>query len=575
MASNITTLVEKAKQGDADAFSTLYQMYYPKMKGICINFLREDKAVVDDLVQDAFILAFVSLKDLKNTHRFSQWLTSITTNLVLKYQEKGKRYDFISLSDVEEEFSTVLRDDNTSKQSISYEEIMSAIDSLPEGYKKIFNMSVLDGLSHQEISELLDIAPHSSSSQLSRAKAMLRNILSPRAILIIVLALIVIPVYRYFTAKKKIVSENDVNIVRTRKPNEDITPIQKKPNVSVSRAQNAILCSNYRSVQQGKNIVITIGDSIKVGQNVILEISDSLQNNQHVLADNKRDSIITKDTVYTPIPNEERWIADDTKTHKKSKWQLLAAGSLGTTLAQNVCKIITSSNNNLGSSQPSGPDQPTTPDQPSEKCFTTWEEYAEYLHRLTPTDPTAENVAMMDIADNNKGKIEEVEHHDKPIILGLAVNKSIGKHWSLETGLQYSYLKSYFTLGTGNFRVDKEQKLHYIGIPVKLSYQFMAYKRLSAYGSAGASIQIPLSGKTYADYVIGGKSGYTTDWETTPSIQWTVNTNIGIQYQIAPKLTLFVEPTLNWYIPNGSEVKNTWTERPFTLTVPFGIRLSW
>lgn len=62
MASNITTLVEKAKQSDADAFSTLYQMYYPKMKGICINILREDKAVVDDLVQDAFILAFVSLK---------------------------------------------------------------------------------------------------------------------------------------------------------------------------------------------------------------------------------------------------------------------------------------------------------------------------------------------------------------------------------------------------------------------------------------------------------------------------------------------------------------------------------
>ena len=575
MASNITTLVEKAKLGDADAFSTLYQMYYPKMKGICINILREDKAVVDDLVQDAFILALVSLKDLKNTHRFSQWLTSITTNLVLKYQEKGKRYDFISLSEIEDEFSSVLEDDNTSRQSISYEEIMSAIDSLPEGYKKIFNMSVLDGLSHQEISELLDIAPHSSSSQLSRAKAMLRNILSPRTMLIIVLALIVIPVYRYFTAKKKLVSENDVNIVRTRKSNEDITPIQKKPNVSVSRTQNAVLCSNHRSVQQGKNIVITVGDSIKTGQNVILEISDSLQENQYVLADNKRDSIIKKDSVYTPIPNEERWIADDTRTHKKSKWQLLAAGSLGTTLAQNVYKIITSSNNNIGSSQPSGPDQPTTPDQPSEKSFTTWEEYAEYLHRLTPTDPTAENVAMMDIADNNKGKIEEYEHHDKPITLGLAVNKNIGKHWSLETGLQYSYLKSYFTLGTGNYRVDKEQKLHYIGIPIKLSYQFMAYKRLSAYGSAGASIQIPLSGKTYADYVIGGKSGYTTDWKTIPSIQWTVNTNIGIQYQFAPKLTLFVEPTLNWYIPNGSEVKNTWTERPFTLTVPFGIRLSW
>lgn len=563
MASNITTLVEKAKQGDADAFSALYQMYYPKMKGICINILGEDKAVVDDLVQDAFILAFVSLKDLKNTHRFSQWLTSITTNLVLKYQEKGKRYDFISLSDIEDEFSSVLEDGNTSKQSIPYEEIMSAIDSLPKGYKKIFKKSVLEGLSHQEISKLLDIAPHSSSSQLARAKALLRKILSSRAMLLIALALIVIPIYRYFTAKKKLVSENDVKIVRTRKPNKDITPIQKRPNVSVSSAQKAVLGYSHQSVQQGKNIVITVGDSIKTGQNVILEISDSLQENQHVLADNKRDSIITKDSVYTPIPNEERWIADDTRPHKKSKWQLLAAGSLGTTLAQNVCKIITSSGDDI------------TSDQPSEKSFTTWEEYAKYLHRLTPTDPTAENVAMMDIADNNNGKIEEAEHHDKPIILGLAVNKNIGKNWSLETGLQYSYLKSYFTLGTGNYRVDKEQKLHYIGFPVKLSYQFMKYKRLSAYGSAGASIQIPLSGKTYADYVVGGKSGYTTDWKTIPSIQWTVNTNIGIQYQFAPKLTLFVEPTLNWYIPNGSEVKNTWTERPFTLTVPFGIRFSW
>ena len=157
---------------------------------------------------------------------------------------------------------------------------------------------------------------------------------------------------------------------------------------------------------------------------------------------------------------------------------MLATGSLGTTLAQNVCKIITSSGDDI------------TSEQPSKKIFTTWEEYAEYLHRLTPTDHTAENVAMMDIADNNKGKIEEAEHHDKPITLGLAVNKNIGKHWSLETGLQYSYLKSYFTLGTGDYRVDKEQKLHYIGIPVKLSYQFMRYKRLSAYGSAGASIQI-------------------------------------------------------------------------------------
>lgn len=88
MDSNIQTLVFKAKQGDKSAFSTLYQIYYPKMKGICINILKEDKDVIDDLVQDAFILALVSLKDLKNPNRFGQWLTSITSNLALKYKER-------------------------------------------------------------------------------------------------------------------------------------------------------------------------------------------------------------------------------------------------------------------------------------------------------------------------------------------------------------------------------------------------------------------------------------------------------------------------------------------------------
>lgn len=115
MDSNIRTLVEKAKQGDNSAFSTLYQMYYPKMKGICINILKEDKAVVDDLVQDAFILALVSLKDLKNPNRFSQWLTSITSNLALKYREKGNRIKFVPLSDMDENAENECAESQTSE----------------------------------------------------------------------------------------------------------------------------------------------------------------------------------------------------------------------------------------------------------------------------------------------------------------------------------------------------------------------------------------------------------------------------------------------------------------------------
>lgn len=572
MDSNIQTLVFKAKQGDNSAFSTLYQIYYPKMKGICINILKEDKDVIDDLVQDAFILALVSLKDLKNPNRFSQWLTSITSNLALKYKEKGNTLRYTSLSDIDESVIDNSDDYRNKVSSIQYEDIMAEIDKLPVGYKKVFKLSVLDGLSHQEIAKLLDIAPHSSSSQLARAKALLRNKLSQRTILIMVLALIIIPVYKQLMTKKQLISENDTNITRRRIIKNKVSPASKNDVDSTNCTQKQNPCTHYHKILTIETIAAMRDDTTEIKHNIIASITDTLQDEKQ-FAVNRTDSILVKDSIIAPNLYKESWITENLEVHKRNKWQLLAAGSLGTTLVQSVCKFIKS--NDITSDLPSDPDQPTDPTIPSEKYFTTWEDYAKEQHRISQADPTTENVAMADIADHNSGEIVEVEHHDKPITLSIAVNKNIGKRWSLETGLQYSYLKSYFILGTGSYRVDKEQKLHYLGVPFKLSYQFMKFKRLSTYGSVGTGILIPIYGKTDADYIVGDKSAYTTDWKLTLPIQWSVNTNIGIQYQFAPNLNLFIEPTMNWYIPNGSCIKNAWTERPFTLTVPFGIRFSW
>lgn len=572
MDSNIQTLVFKAKQGDNSAFSTLYQIYYPKMKGICINILKEDKDVVDDLVQDAFILALVSLKDLKNPNRFSQWLTSITSNLALKYKEKGNTFRYISLSDIDESVIDCCDDYRNTVSSIQYEDIMAEIDKLPVGYKKVFKLSVLDGLSHQEIAKLLDIAPHSSSSQLARAKALLRNKLSKRTILIMVLVLIIIPVYKQLITKKQLISENDSNITRRRIIKNKVSPASKNDVDSTNCTQKQNPYTHYHNMLTIESIAAMRDDTTEIKHNIIANITDTLRDEKQ-FAVNRTDSILVKDSIIAPNLYKESWITENLEVHKRNKWQLLAAGSLGTTLVQSVCKFIKS--NDITSDLPSDPDQPTDPTIPSEKYFTTWENYAKELHRISQADPTVENVAMADIADHNSGEIVEVEHHDKPITLSIAVNKNIGKRWSLETGLQYSYLKSYLILGTGSYRVDKEQKLHYLGVPFKLSYQFMKFKRLSTYGSVGTGILIPIYGKTDADYIVGDKSAYTTDWKLTLPIQWSVNTNIGIQYQFAPNLNLFIEPTMNWYIPNGSCIKNAWTERPFTLTIPFGIRFSW
>ena len=572
MDSNIQTLVFKAKQGDNSAFSTLYQIYYPKMKGICINILKEDKDVVDDLVQDAFILALVSLKELKNPNRFGQWLTSITSNLALKYKEKGNTFRYISLSDIDESVIDCCDDYRNTVSSIQYEDIMAEIDKLPVGYKKVFKLSVLDGLSHQEIAKLLDIAPHSSSSQLARAKALLRNKLSKRTILIMVLVVIIIPVFKQLITKKQLISENDSNITRRRKIKGQVSTASKNDVDSTNCTPKQNPCTHYHKILTIETMAAMRDDTTEIKHNIIANITDTLHDEKQ-FAVNRTDSILVKDSIIAPNLYKESWITENLEVHKRKKWQLLAAGSLGTTLVQSVCKFIKS--NDITSGLPSDPDQPTGPTIPSEKYFTTWEDYAKELNRISQADPTTENVAMADIADHNSGEIVEVEHHDKPITLSIAVNKNIGKRWSLETGLQYSYLKSYFILGTGSYRVDKEQKLHYLGVPFKLSYQFMKFKRLSTYGSVGTGILIPIYGKTDADYIVGDKSAYTTDWKLTLPIQWSVNTNIGIQYQFAPNLNLFIEPTMNWYIPNGSCIKNAWTERPFTFTVPFGIRFSW
>lgn len=78
---NLETLVERARQGDTDAWSTLYQAYAGPMKGVCIRLLGRRDEAAEDLVHDAFLLAFADIGKLRNPQRFGQWLTSIVTHL--------------------------------------------------------------------------------------------------------------------------------------------------------------------------------------------------------------------------------------------------------------------------------------------------------------------------------------------------------------------------------------------------------------------------------------------------------------------------------------------------------------
>ena len=181
----------------------------------------------------------------------------------------------------------------------------------------------------------------------------------------------------------------------------------------------------------------------------------------------------------------------------------------------------------------------------------------------------------MEIADRNHGDIIEKEQHDRPITFGISLSRAIRNKWSVETGLQYSLLNSKFTTGEGGFFIGRNQSVHYLSLPVRVSYKFAEYKRLLAYAAAGAALHIPVYGKSDSYYVTESTAIHIDRWRIKPPVQWSTNVGLGLQYRFMPKVSVYFEPTLNWYIPSGSSTHTIWTERPFVFSAPFGIRISW
>lgn len=552
----IEKLLEKVKAGDTDALNIIYERYSPMMRSICFSITKEDEDTINDLVQDAFVLTYYSLSKLKDNSKFKEWCAAITKNTALKHLEKKSKLQTISFSsimDEELEIEGALQTDSLLHEN----DILELINSLPTGYGKVFRMSVIEGFSHKEIADKLGIEPHSSSSQLARAKAMLRNMIDKRALAAISIILISIPLCKYLFWKKT-VEEKKLPTANVERKNNN--KIDKPELESISSQTNRYVANTF--ITKKKQIREISLDSIVKSNEWKKE--DTIRNIAIIIEE--RDTTLS-DTTSMFIPQIENYIVADTTRHKKNKWQFLATGSLGSALAQNVYKLIASNNNGLP--DPDGP----TPIIPNE--ISTWEDYYKHLQQKEHEGMSADTLALMTIAKHNNGKIVEHEQHDKPITFGISLTKNIGKNWSLGTGIQYSLLKSNFTLGEGEYFINRVQKVHYLGIPLSTSYKWFNSKNWSAYSSAGIIFNIPMYGKNNEQYVTGITVPYKDSWHFIPSVQWSVGVGTGLQYHFAPNWSIYLEPSFNWYIPNGSTIHTIWTEHPFSVTVPFGIRFAW
>ena len=167
-----TELINRCLKNDRKAQRALYEQFGPKMKMICLRYLI-DKEMAEDALNRGFLKVFTKLDSFTGTGNFEGWMRKIFVNECLDANKVHKP----SYSIAEETF---LHDDafNMTESKHETDYILRIIDSLPLGYKTVFNMVEIDGYNHKEVGEQLQITESASRSQLAKAKNILRKKLS-------------------------------------------------------------------------------------------------------------------------------------------------------------------------------------------------------------------------------------------------------------------------------------------------------------------------------------------------------------------------------------------------------------
>ncbi|KGF43069.1 RNA polymerase sigma-70 factor [Prevotella denticola DNF00960] len=562
--------IDACKNGDKEALGELYTTYADRLLGVCRHYVKDDDSA-RDVLHDAFIIIFTSIRDLKDESKLEGWMIAIVRNLSLKYLQSTEK-GTIPLSCLDIELQEKERE---GRKDIELGLLLAAIESLPEGNREVFRLSVLDGLSHKEIGGLLGINPHSSSSQLFRAKKMLRTILMNYWMLF--LLPILIPVYIYFVTRDESASTSDdkptaVNTHKElpRRAQKGTAPQKKaQPNYSIPSTTNLnddhILAKIVVSAEEISSQIIT--DSVKSGQQTVPICVDSLQKHLAV-----KDISIEDSVFRIPQIPEERMMAlnermsPDVRNKKKYPWTFnfgysSNAGANGVMSNLNYLSVVDYANGGAAA-----------------KLYT-WDDYVNYLVRNNALMDSVERAKMSWIALNNategNASLGEKAHHYRPQTFSLSLNKQLSSHWTFGTGLTYTRMKSDFESEFHGATLLKTQKIDYVGIPLRLTYRIWSKGRFNAYTTGGVTFEMPVHSSLDKKYIITSDSSYTLKGDIKPRYQWSVNLGIGVQYRLFKPFSLYLEPNMFYYFWNGSGLETYRTEHPFIITVPFGLRLTW
>jgi len=176
------------------------------------------------------------------------------------------------------------------------------------------------------------------------------------------------------------------------------------------------------------------------------------------------------------------------------------------------------------------------------------------------------------ISINSAGITKEGLTHKQPISLGIGVGYALNDRWSLQSGLVYTLLSSSWRVEL-SYQAKSRQHLHFVGIPLGLSYQFAEWNKIRFYATTGGMVESNLSGIIKTDYYINElKASTEKESVRIKELQWSVNARVGATYPVIKFVNAYVEGGANYYFDNKSLIENIRSDKPFHVSLQAGLR---
>jgi len=167
---DLKILIKECASGNVRAQEKLYRTFAPKMFGVCLRYAK-DRTEAEDNLRDGFVKVFENIRNFRHEGSFEGWMRRIMVNVSLgKFRKQNLLHPVEDIGQYEE---AQVSEDVFARMGA--DDLMELIQQLPPRYRMVFNMYVLDGLNHQQISEEMNISVGTSKSNLARARDLLKR----------------------------------------------------------------------------------------------------------------------------------------------------------------------------------------------------------------------------------------------------------------------------------------------------------------------------------------------------------------------------------------------------------------